>query len=409
MSKLEISPQNIAERKTLILHSILDHGDVILRGDALKTSLFAKRFFYKPKFDDICFLASSKYYEPYFVLGGKYSVDYRKRHLCTFKVNSDAQRMRIGDAEFKSEPSTPNGVPRKLSVLGEELVHYENKKCIILDRLQREVSPDKFSFSPLGSELKSLAKSDLDLRESTIPLESEIASLYSRLFRRPSDISEVVREVFDISQRLLVYRPMYELTFQNSKNGELVTAIVDGITGEVTLKKLSKMTVGKQMVRPDENCNLSSSLEEKQSENRRNQFGFVGISDSSKITQVANPSCFSEKRVTYQKVQLVLGCISLVLGLLAANFALFGWSTPADSFHLLGEYARYACAYGGFGAIIFGSMIINDFIILRSSGIKSQSTAIALEKVDSHKEQVQFIVSNSEEEKESVSQVSSEQ
>ena len=46
--------------------------------------------------------------------------------------------------------------------------------------------------------------------------------------------------------------------------------------------------------------------------------------------------------------------------------ALFGWSSPNNSFYFLGEYARYVCAYGGFAATIFGSMLINDFLVLRN-------------------------------------------
>jgi len=51
---------------------------------------------------------------------------------------------------------------------------------------------------------------------------------------------------------------------------------------------------------------------------------------------------------------------------LAANFALFGWHNPIGFSYLLGEYARYACAYGGFAATIFGAMLINDFLVLRN-------------------------------------------
>jgi hypothetical protein len=54
----------------------------------------------------------------------------------------------------------------------------------------------------------------------------------------------------------------------------------------------------------------------------------------------------------------------LVIGLLAANFALFDWRNPDGFLYLLGEYARYACAYGGFAAIIFGAMLINEFFVL---------------------------------------------
>ena len=71
-------------------------------------------------------------------------------------------------------------------------------------------------------------------------------------------------------------------------------------------------------------------------------------------------------KASYLKVRLLLGSVSLGVGLLAANLALFGWHSPEGFFYLLGEYAHYACAYGGFAAMILGSMLINDFIVLRS-------------------------------------------
>ena len=69
---------------------------------------------------------------------------------------------------------------------------------------------------------------------------------------------------------------------------------------------------------------------------------------------------------SYLKDRLLLGTFSLIIGLLAANFALFGWLNPDGSFYLLGEYARYVCAYGGFAAIFFGAMLIDDFLVLRN-------------------------------------------
>jgi hypothetical protein len=54
--------------------------------------------------------------------------------------------------------------------------------------------------------------------------------------------------------------------------------------------------------------------------------------------------------------------------------ALFEWSSPnrffyflGDGFYyLLGEYARYVCAYGGLTATIFGAMLIDNFLVLRN-------------------------------------------
>ena len=76
---------------------------------------------------------------------------------------------------------------------------------------------------------------------------------------------------------------------------------------------------------------------------------------------------------TYLKVRLALGCVSLAVGLFAANLALFGWVQQGDFFYILGEGAHYACAYGGFASIILGSMLINDFLILRKLDLKEEA------------------------------------
>ena len=58
---------------------------------------------------------------------------------------------------------------------------------------------------------------------------------------------------------------------------------------------------------------------------------------------------------------------------MAANFALFGWGTPAGFLYFLGENARYVCAFGGFAAIISGSMLINDFLVSRTHDLRRQA------------------------------------
>ncbi|MCJ7713571.1 hypothetical protein MUO66_03830, partial [Candidatus Bathyarchaeota archaeon] len=50
-----------------------------------------------------------------------------------------------------------------------------------------------------------------------------------------------------------------------------------------------------------------------------------------------------------------------------------GWQQPEGSFYLLGEGMHYACAFGGFAAIILGSMLINDFYVLRSNDLKKEA------------------------------------
>lgn len=79
--------------------------------------------------------------------------------------------------------------------------------------------------------------------------------------------------------------------------------------------------------------------------------------------QIESVQKFRERAM---KIRFILGLVSLIVGLLAANLALFQWVERAGLYYLLGYYARYVCAYGGFLAMISGSMLINDYVSKKS-------------------------------------------
>jgi len=72
-----------------------------------------------------------------------------------------------------------------------------------------------------------------------------------------------------------------------------------------------------------------------------------------------------KKRPPYLKIRFALGLVTLVVGFIATNFVLFQWVEQTVIYDPLGDYARYVCAYGGFAAMIFGAMAVNDFLVLR--------------------------------------------
>ena len=85
-------------------------------------------------------------------------------------------------------------------------------------------------------------------------------------------------------------------------------------------------------------------------------------------------------KILQLRVKLILGLITLVVGLLASNLALFQWVERIGLNYLLGYYARYICAYGGFTAMIFGGMLINDFLVLRSVTSNSHEIGVKEKK-----------------------------
>ncbi len=75
-----------------------------------------------------------------------------------------------------------------------------------------------------------------------------------------------------------------------------------------------------------------------------------------------------KQKTQHSRTKFSLGIVSLVVGLAASNFALFDWIEQTGVYYLLGHYARYVCAYGGFAAMIFGAMLINEYLTLRNTG-----------------------------------------
>jgi len=66
----------------------------------------------------------------------------------------------------------------------------------------------------------------------------------------------------------------------------------------------------------------------------------------------------------YLKVKFALGSITLVVGIIGASIALFQWVERTGIQHLFGDYSRYVLGFGGFAAMIFGAMLINDAWVL---------------------------------------------
>ena len=90
--------------------------------------------------------------------------------------------------------------------------------------------------------MENLDNFDTDFRKARISLEEEINFLRSKIVKRPSDADAIIKEIFEITERLTIYNPIYELSFQNVKNAKEVTVLIDGITGKLTIAKFTKVS-----------------------------------------------------------------------------------------------------------------------------------------------------------------------
>jgi hypothetical protein len=239
MSHSESLPQSMADAKIVVLKPRFDHRDIRLICEKIRPRLFS-RFGFRHRPKDIRLLCSESYYEPYLIIGGKYALDYCKKHVFKVEVDERTSKVFVAGQELIPEKSDPKATNRIIKITGEERSHYETQGYFILDRLKREIPAEKLPLAPFYIQKEETAN-ESDFKPIRMSNEAQIAFLKSRIAKRPSDVGEIIKEVFDITDRIIAYYPMYQLTFENAKNRKLAITAINGITGEIILNGVQRI------------------------------------------------------------------------------------------------------------------------------------------------------------------------
>lgn len=232
LTEIAVLPQKIIDRKTIVLKSRFNPTTARLMYEKMKEIMFVSLGFSKPA--EMRLISVDKFYEPYLIVGGRYSVDYCRRHVFTIQVDGDALDIVIFDKKLK--PKTLSNTFKVIEIEGEAHFHYEDETYCILDKSGREVASEQIPYAPSEEQpIEKLAEVDAKLGEVEISPDEEISFLRSRIVKRPSHVGEVTREIFEVSVRSMVYVPMYQLTFQNTKTGARAIMKIDGINGKIVI------------------------------------------------------------------------------------------------------------------------------------------------------------------------------
>lgn len=257
VTEIEVIPQKMVDAKTVVQKIRFDSNSVRLQAEKLKRNFFKKLGFFKPKEEEIQLVGYEKYYEPYIVIGGKYSLDYCKTHAFSVEVERTANEIFIAGTKFKPVTPTPDkNLDKMIHLEGEEHAHYERETFFVLDKLRREISPERFSFSPYEVQHEETTGANLNLRGIRISNDEIIDLLRSKIAKRPPDLVSIIREIFEITENTIVYRPFFEFTFHNTKTKKYVTLQVDAVSGDKVLYKFD--TRNTQMFSKNTNLNCAS-------------------------------------------------------------------------------------------------------------------------------------------------------
>jgi len=273
MENIEVLPQKIVEQKIVILKPRLDTANARFLGENNKTNFFTKHSFLKKQSTDISLVGFSKFFEPLILIGGKYSINYCKKQELKIECGHQAQKIFIGGEEVKLGPSDLGAPSRIVAFPAEEHYQYTNETYFVLDRFMRELSPEKIHLAPFECEQENDKTLNVDSRKVTISLAEEIAFLRHKIAKRPSDADVIIKEIFEINERMIIYSPMYELLFQNSRSASTVTILIDAITGNIIDPKID-ISIPQKLPPPEKiSRDISSVIKENLPELRIDETG----------------------------------------------------------------------------------------------------------------------------------------
>jgi len=228
--------ERIAKRKIIVYKSRVDPTIVKLTAEKMKNKLFIKFGFSKPRPEEIRVVSVDRYYEPYILVDAKYSVDYYKTKVYTLDVDNETEEVRILDKTFEPETVVDAaGESHKIIKLeAHECLSYENKAYVILDKTGREIPADNVPSAPSEDHpTKVLKEVGKKAGKVTFSPRKGVEMIKARIVKRPPEADMIENELFQISEHAVIYSPIYEITFQNVKNGEERSIRIDGVTAKI--------------------------------------------------------------------------------------------------------------------------------------------------------------------------------
>jgi hypothetical protein len=220
--------EKIVERKNIVYEAVVDSELIEVACEKLKKQLFAKFAFYwfQPKLEEIQFVSLEKYYEPYIVISGKYFINYLCKSTYILKVPEEVKEVILSSDSYVPEPSKSNNI---VKLQGNERLIHEEKAFLILDKDGQNSDAENMPHVPPARNPEKLIKK---CRIEELDENADVNFIKERIAKRPKDITTIIEEIFEVTERTVIYCPRYKLLFRWMKTGEEKTLVLDAITAE---------------------------------------------------------------------------------------------------------------------------------------------------------------------------------
>ncbi len=240
--------ENIVARKTIVYETLIDPTVIRVASEKLKHQLFTRFGLFKPKPEEIQFVSINKYYEPYIVVSGKYSIDYYRKCAYTVKVDKGVLEVILLKHKFvpeQAESSTAKG-GSIIRPEGEERLVNEAKASFILDKYGRDATLERLPPAPSEKNPKKvIAKFSIE----EVAQNVDVDFVRDRLVKRPNDIKRIVNEIFEVAERVVIYTPRFKLLYKNVKTGEEKALEFDGVTSNRIQQSEGAISQGMRIIK----------------------------------------------------------------------------------------------------------------------------------------------------------------
>jgi hypothetical protein len=235
MTNFSPIPTKIVERNIIVYKSRIDQKSIRHTAEKMKTGVFRTLYFIKPKPEEVQILSIEKYFEPYVMGEGSYHIEYSKNWVHNIQVDETMLNLKLfgGTVKPVSLKDHLQTASKIVKLTGVGRYKFENKRRLVFDSQWREVSLEKLPFVPFEEQPgKVLDAVNKKYEITLLTKEKEIELLKSTLVKRPKDITCIHDELFNVSERAIIYKPMYSVTVKNLKKNKKATLTIDGITGK---------------------------------------------------------------------------------------------------------------------------------------------------------------------------------
>jgi len=227
-SDVSKSSENISPREKVVYKTLIEPTVARLEAERNKHKLFLGLLFKLKNPNEIEWVSTEKYYEPFLTVNGRYSIDYYRKREYILKIDKEISEVILLNNTFEPK-QTGFSDDHNIKLQGEERIVKHVNAFLFLNKDGTELNIKDFPPSVSDERSVEMIKT---FNMPEVP-NIEVDAVKKRIIQRPYDLSRLVSETTEIGERSVIYRPIYRVTYKCARLNKVACLQIDGITSKI--------------------------------------------------------------------------------------------------------------------------------------------------------------------------------